>query len=217
MKLKYRRNLPHIQPIGALFFVTFRLAGSIPKSKVIELLRKYDVLKKEVKNINDKQLRIVENYYLKRQQIIEIDSLLENKLFGPTYLSEPGVREIVERELKRFDGVFYKLIAFCIMSNHIHILIDTSIQIGDMEEDEEIAERFVNLDRIMKRIKGSTARYCNILLNRSGQFWERESYDVIIRNEKMYSNVIFYILNNPVKAGMVENWEDYPGNYLINH
>jgi len=51
-------------------------------------------------------------------------------------------------------------------------------------------------------------------ITRSGQFWERESYDIYIRNEKMLNNVISYILENPVKAGLVQNWEDYPGNYL---
>ena len=36
-----------------------------------------------------------------------------------------------------------------------------------------------------------------------------------IRNEKMLNNVISYTLENPVKAGIVENWEDYSGNYFV--
>ena len=71
------------------------------------------------------------------------------------------------------------------------------------------------LDKIMKQIKGATAQYCNKFLKRSGQFWERESFDIYIRNEKMLNNVISYTLENPVKAGIVENWEDYSGNYFV--
>ncbi len=66
----------------------------------------------------------------------------------------------------------------------------------------------------MKRVKAPIARFANTILNTSGQFWERESYDIYIRNEIMKSNVISYILENPVKAKLVESWEDYSGNYL---
>jgi len=80
-------------------------------------------------------------------------------------------------------------------------------------KQEGIIENYVQLDQIMKRIKGPTAVYCNRKLGLSGKFWERESYDMYIRNEKMFNNVLLYILNNPVKAGIVNNWKDYPGNY----
>ena len=66
----------------------------------------------------------------------------------------------------------------------------------------------------MKRIKAPIARFANTYLNKSGQFWERESFDIYIRDEKMLNKVITYILENPVKAKMVEKWDEYPGNYL---
>ena len=74
---------------------------------------------------------------------------------------------------------------------------------------------YKQLDVIMKNIKGPSAWYANKYLNKHGQFWERESFDIYIRNEKMLNNVITYILENPVKAGIVENWEDYSGNYFV--
>lgn len=67
----------------------------------------------------------------------------------------------------------------------------------------------------MKSIKGPSAWYANKYLDRKGQFWERESYDIHIRNEKMLNNVINYTLENPLKAGLVINWEDFSGNYLM--
>ena len=103
------------------------------------------------------------------------------------------------------------------MSNHIHILIDTSIQTPQIIEPNQIHDPYVQVDKIMKRIKGASARYSNALLNLSGQFWERESFDIYIRNTKMLRNVINYILNNPVKAGIVKSWEDHPFTYLKNY
>ncbi len=99
------------------------------------------------------------------------------------------------------------------MSNHIHILIDTQLQLNTEYKDKQLDLNYIPLETIMKRIKGPTAIYSNRKLGRSGQFWARESYDIYIRNEKMMDNVIGYILDNPVKAGLVDDWRLYPGNY----
>ena len=81
--------------------------------------------------------------------------------------------------------------------------------------NDRFTKRLIKISfKIMKKIKGPTAMYCNKFLNRSGQFWERESFDMYVRNEKMLNNVISYILQNPVKAGIVKHWEDFNGNYL---
>jgi len=50
-KEKYKRNLPHIQPLDQIFFVTWNLKGAIPKSKILQLKNEY---KKNIENITDK-------------------------------------------------------------------------------------------------------------------------------------------------------------------
>lgn len=84
---------------------------------------------------------------------------------------------------------------------------------SELIDDNQIEMRYQPLDIIMKKIKGPSAWYSNKYLNKHGQFWERESFDIYIRNEKMFNNVITYILENPVKAKIVEKWDDFPGNY----
>ena len=44
----------------------------------------------------------------------------------------------------------------------------------------------------------------------SGAFWQHESYDHVVRDEQELIRIVRYILNNPVKAGLVANWQDYP-------
>lgn len=182
----YRRELPHYQPKGAVFFVTFRLYDSYAKS----LLRKYE----------------------------PSDDLIHRIATGPTYLKKQEIANLVKEQLHRFDGVFYDLVAYSIMSNHVHILIDTSIQ---LEEDEITETRdqanHVPLETIMKRIKGPIAVKANKFLERKGKFWRRESYDRVIRDEKEFDNTLSYILNNPVKAGIVKSWEDYPHSFWKYH
>jgi len=65
----------------------------------------------------------------------------------------------------------------------------------------------------MKSLKGYTAREANRILGRKGAFWEAESYDHVIKKDSEYERVVKYVLNNPVKAGLVKNWRDWKWNW----
>src|ERR1035438_3449660 len=59
-------------------------------------------------------------------------------------------------------------------------------------------------------LKGATAREANRVLGRTGEtFWQAESYDHWVRDEKEWQRIEAYIENNPVKAGLVSRAEDY--------
>ncbi len=64
----------------------------------------------------------------------------------------------------------------------------------------------------MQAIKGRSARECNLIIGRSGAFWEHESFDHVIRAGK-FDQTVRYVLNNPVKIGIVEHWKDYRWSY----
>ena len=213
IKTYYRQKLPHIQPVGSCFFVTFRLFGSIPNNRLFEIRGKYEKKIALAKLISDSYQRNLEIFNLRKKFLIEYDAVLDTINSGPFYFKDKSIMDIVKNELHRFDPEFYDLIAYSVMSNHVHILIDTSIQLTDVNTEEDLMESYTSLDVIMKRIKGPSGKYANKLLGKEGRFWEKESYDMYIRNEKMLNNVISYILQNPVKAGMVDSWELYPGNF----
>jgi REP element-mobilizing transposase RayT len=69
----------------------------------------------------------------------------------------------------------------------------------------------VYLQDILHSVKLYTARRINQNENRSGQLWEHESFDTTIRNERHFATVVNYTLNNPVAAGLVKDWHDWPG------
>jgi len=216
IKESYQRNLPHIQPIGAAFFVTFRLKDSIPKAKIWQLKNAFDENVKQLKRNNNADLDF-QLYNERKRFFAQYDALLDAMEDGPVFLKQPKIAKLVVNELYRFDDDLYKLVAYSIMPNHVHILIDTSIQIPkyfDVSKWESL--EFEPLSNIMKKIKGPSAVYANRLLDRNGKFWQRESYDHYIRNAKEFNRVIAYILNNPVKAGLVKQWEDHPFTFLAN-
>ena len=71
------------------------------------------------------------------------------------------------------------------------------------------------LPRILHSLKGYTAKKANQVLGREGQFWQRESYDHIVRDRDEQLRIRRYILNNPVRAGLVDHWTEWPYSYCM--
>ena len=147
--------------------------------------------------------------YLKTQKYYfgKFDHQLDDKPYGECYLKKPEVAQIVKDKLHELDGQFYKLMAYCIMPNHVHLLLDFSVQLKNEDDN------YVELWKVLKRIKGGTAVVINRLVGRTGAFWQRDSYDRVMRNGKEAENVINYILDNPLKAGLVKRREDFEHSY----
>jgi len=100
------------------------------------------------------------------------------------------------------------------MSNHAHIVFRPVLNERTIRELKgtarlEFESDAPPLSAIMQSLKGYTARKANILLNRTGNFWQDESYDHEARDEEELDRIVKYVLNNPVKAGLVENWRDW--------
>jgi REP element-mobilizing transposase RayT len=107
---------------------------------------------------------------------------------------------IVKEEIMFGHGKKYTIIAAVVMSNHFHMLI-VPLQKSD--------GLWYDLAVIMKFTKGLSARRINMLRGCSGSIWKAERYDRIIRNEKELLEKWNYILENPVRAGLVEKHEEY--------
>jgi len=215
LKTYYRTNLPHIQPLGAAFFVTFRLEGSVPKSKLLSWEKEYKqkvIELRKITNLHDRNLAL---FNLHKKSFSDYDVLIDTIKNGPMHLANRNVMNIVKEQIHRFDGELYDLIAYSIMSNHVHLLVDTNQETPNELLNSKIYDKHTELSYILKRIKGATARYANQKLGISGRFWDKENYDIYIRNQIMLKKVIGYILENPVKANLVKDWRNYDGNYLV--
>ena len=215
IKIEYKNRLPHIAPIGTSFFVTFRLADSLPQSIIWALKKEMNEAITDLKKHKPKgyQAKILEQ---KKIFFGKYDHQLDHAPYGKCYLKQDKIAQIIKNKLHELDGDKYNLLAYTIMPNHVHILIDTSCQIIDQKGFllDDATEDFTQLHEIMRLIKGSTAYYANKLLGRTGAFWMKDSYDHYIRNDNDFNNTLKYILLNPVNAGLVEKWEDFPHTYV---
>lgn len=140
---------------------------------------------------------------------------------GPVWLKEATISALVSAALHHLDGQAYQLHAFCIMSNHVHVLFTPLLKEASLKEttkDGRLAFESIDptLDVIMKSIKGYSAREANKVLGRKGRFWEPESYDHEVRDKEELWRIVRYIVDNPVKAGIVECWQDYTNTWVAN-
>ncbi len=202
----YRRNLPHWQPDGATYFITFILAGALPQKALEKILQQRAAFKHLSKKgfINkqlDRRRLINERTFKKYEQIID------SQKSDIKWLAVPEIAAIVKEAIHFRDNKNYTLYSYCIMSNHVHMVFR---HLPEMDSKDAIYP----ITEIMASLKKYTARLANISLNRTGQpFWHPESYDRVVRDSNELYNVIFYTLNNPVKAGLVKHWKDWPSSY----
>jgi REP element-mobilizing transposase RayT len=127
---------------------------------------------------------------------VSADRFLDTASNGPLWLKEPEIAGCAERAILRgADLGHYALRAYVVMPNHVHVLL----------------EPLVPIHRLTGGIKGASARYANLKLGRTGTpFWQDESFDHWIRKEGQLARTKAYIENNPVKAGLCAQAEEWP-------
>jgi REP element-mobilizing transposase RayT len=163
--------------------LTFRLHDAVPDA----VLQSWKAELSWVENLPASDPREVE---LRR-----LISRYEDTGHGACWLRDERIALLVENALLYFDDQRYRLIAWCIMPNHVHGLIETW-------KDWSLAS-------VVHSWKSYTAHEANQILGRSGDFWLREYYDRFIRDERHFANAVEYIELNPVKAGLIgrrEGW-----------
>ena len=170
-----RGYLPHFDSNEVIQMIGFRLADSLPEHV-------YERMKIEAGPAD--KTKITES----------VEQYLDSG-HGACYLRDPRVASIVENAFLFFDNKRYRLLAWAIMPNHVHVL----------------AEMFPNFDlpAVIHSWKSFTAKEANKVLGRTGEFWQREYFDTYIRNETHLSAAVNYIHDNPVKAGLVSKPEDW--------
>lgn len=169
-RFTHTRRLPHWHQDNTLVFITFRLADSLPQKILEEIKAEKEIIMK-FGNIDVKKANFIE----------KADEWL-NANYGSCCLEKPENRIVVENALHHFDGQRYKLHAYVVMGNHVHVLI-------------QLFSEF-SLSKITHSWKSFTSHIISKNENMHGPLWQTESYDSLIRNHDHYRNVVKYIFNN---------------------
>lgn len=192
MKRQYARHLPHQIPEGFPIFVTWNLKGSLPEQIVARL-------RSEKARLEQAPSRIGESLRDRRTREGKIvfalaDQFLDSTTSGPMHLKDERAAKIVEDSILFGVDDRYELFAWCVMANHVHLLITPVIA----------------FPKVMQGIKGFTSHEINALFGSRGEtFWQDESFDHWARDDDELIRIVHYIENNPVKAGLCEHAHDW--------
>jgi putative transposase len=175
-------SLPHWEQDGACYFITFRLADSLPSELLVKW--KEDRAAWLVKNPQPWDEAIEDEDH--RLFSLKIETWLDQGR-GECVLKGDAVREIVLSKILEKHSKAYFVHKLVIMPNHIHVLV--SVMEGKLSD-------------LMHQWKGATAYLINKHLGRSGALWQRDYFDRMIRDARHFERCRRYIANNPEKAGL---------------
>jgi 5-methyltetrahydrofolate--homocysteine methyltransferase len=187
-------HLPHWYEQGATYAVTFRLHDSIPQSILLHYQSAKNNLiatKSKALEQNDTILANQCDDRLRELYQEHIETALD-KGTGECWMKNPEIAAIVCEAIKHFAGDRYELGAWCVMPNHVHMIV------------RPLADHA--LPDILHSIKRHSALLANKALGRDGTFWQKESYDHLIRDEEDFWNQTEYIERNPAAAHL-KGWE----------
>ena len=112
------------------------------------------------------------------------------------------VRAIVLESCLHHNGTKFDLRVAVVMPDHVHMIFTPLIDFKAME--------VCSLAEIMDAIKGASAHRINKILGCRGRVWQTESFDHALRSSESLDAKIAYLLENPVRRGLVNVWTDYP-------
>jgi putative transposase len=197
-----RRVLPHIDVQGKAYFITGCLDGSISAAGLSKIIAFRNRMEKSPK---PEELSIQQWEDRKRKLIFKlVDELLDDQP-AVRYLDDPRCASIVEQAFLHFANVRYRLFAYVVMPSHHWLFLPDETWSATLPSQPDGHKKIrTPREAISHSIQSYTANACNRILERTGQFWQIETYDRYVRDEAELFRIIDYIEANPVKAALVD-------------
>ncbi len=190
VQIRQGAYLPHWTKDNGVYAITFRLADSLPQSVLKEWFAERDAIVVRARN-SGRALTAEEARELHRLHSARVEEYLDGGA-GQCWLRDDAIARIVVDALKHFDGDRYRLLGWVVMPNHVHAV--TQLKSGEVLSD------------LMRSWKTFSARAANLKLGRTGDFWQPEYYDHLVRDNDDLIHAVDYAWDNPDKAGF-SNWK----------
>jgi REP element-mobilizing transposase RayT len=192
--LHSRGVLPHLKKEGASYFVTFRLAGTLPKDVLLRFKAERETIVAQAEAAR-RPPTWQEQEELFRWYSMRVDNYLDAG-HGDCHLGRPEVADLVAGAIQFHANERFDLHAWVVMPNHVHAVLHP-------RPDWALSE-------ILKSWKGFSAREANRVLKRTGTtFWQVESFDHVVRDDNDLHRCCLYTTMNPVNARLCKQPEDW--------
>jgi len=188
----YQRLLPHWRQDGATYFVTFRLADSLPKEKLDQLRSMREDIKRQLESTPEGGRRALLEQ--RSQQMIAMTENWLDQGMGSCLLRRKNAQEQMAEALEYFDESRYELGSYVVMPNHVHLVLRPLP-----------GKSRSSLEEILQDRKRASSFAIGKTSGKGGTIWQAESYDRIIRDSQHLWRCLQYIGKNPKKANLCES------------
>ena len=187
--IRSRGYLPHLEAEQPTYFVTFRLADSLPRDLLAQLRKERQLLDTAGQAGTPHAANLIRRER-SRALLRKAEQCLDHGA-GDCHMLDPRIAKIVADGIRIFDRKRYEVWAWCVMPNHVHVVF---VPLPPHQ-----------LQAILHSWKSFSAQAANRLLQRSGRFWQPEYFDHLVRSEESLVRIIRYVKENPRKARL-QNW-----------
>ena len=194
-----RGYVPHFDGLDMIQHITFHLADSLPQDAIARMQRELEALPEEQRSKEQRQ---------------RIQNLLDAGC-GSCVLRREDCAGVVQDSLLFGDGARYRLLAWVVMPNHVHVLIQQNgfplakiVQSWKRHTSREIHRLFLGSPSCTRLVEDSSRVQLGDPREAPG-LWQREYWDRYIRDERHFLTTKSYIEQNPVKAGIVNDARDW--------
>ena len=186
--IRNRGRLPHWEKEAGLYFLTFHLADSLPKGVLRKIAERHEILA-EAKRIGarllpEQKAQLAEYGRRRIEEYVDRGG-------GCAILADPRIAGTMTAALRYWDGNRYRLLAWCVMPNHVHVVV----RLFSGHE----------LGAIVKGWKLHVSKVAKHALGQTGKLWQREYYDHMICDGEELKRAVQYVIENPAK-GALKNW-----------
>ena len=188
LHVRKRVRLPHWDVAHGTYFVTFNLVDAVPADFRARLETERQVRITELQRLKGRatpaELQVIQRLLHERTE-----ECLDGGA-GRCWMRDSRVAQLVADAITHFDGERYRLFAWSVMPNHVHVVFEAREP----------------LQKTMHSWKSFTAKKANRILARSGDFWQEEYYDRSVRDAAEFERTIGYVASNPLAAGL-RDWQ----------
>ncbi|MGK7393386.1 MAG: transposase [Candidatus Cyclobacteriaceae bacterium M3_2C_046] len=194
----------HKQPVQTInsskFFFTFSLKESLPQDSINLLEREYTQVQNrlDVKNSSSGKFDKVKSLFFGR-----LDNMLDRAITVSSLLSNPEIANSLQKKLHEMDNISFHLICYTILPNHFHLLVEP------LDNKQKTIKQ---INRIITDVKEQTTPVLTTFYG-PDKHWNRDSFADILTDNQQMVHMISYTLNNPVKAGLINYWKDWPWSF----
>ena len=181
------------------FFVTYALKNPVTEDSLSHLNQEYETELLQLQEDFSSGNQLVKSNFLRFDHAIGLKST-------ESWLNQPGIAEVIRSTLKEYEGSLYEIVSYTIMNDHMHLML----RLIKTKADDLVTQWLITTTLL----KDQLSHHLQPLTGIEGAMWQEECFDLRLQDDDEMTNLLSYMMLDPVKNGLALHWKEYPYSYI---